>query len=511
MNKQLMVTYGLASASIIASGLGGIATFADSTGASDQFDINVPASCTVGGTGTSSHDADISNGTFNSAIGETTIKAFCNDNAGFAIYAIGYTDDEEGKNVLANSALGSVYDIETGTLISGDNSQWAMKLSAITNPAPTYPIIVAGSTADEDKITGDPDYSAFQTVPNSYTKVAYRKASTDIGASAEGSTLKTTYQAYISSTQPAGTYSGQVKYTLIHPNDATAPHKTVYMQDLTSATIAQLLPNINDTATAIDKRDGQEYTIAKLADGKYWMVENLNIAGGTALSSEDTDFDSGYELPTTGGWTVTDGKLVLPNTAVKNDTDDRYTNPSQISSNNYAYVLNSGNKENCGVSGQSALCYSYYSWDAATLGSGRNTSATDIDADYSICPKNWRLPTTRHVDPFDAAVAESSDFYNLATNYGMSTGVWNQSTGSFYTQAGPNTNPNYLISGFIDDINGTNTIFSSNNGSVGYYWSATSTNDSTNALYMYLKSDRINTALSTNRNTGFSVRCLFRD
>ena len=77
-------------------------------------------------------------------------------------------------------------------------------------------------------------------------------------------------------------------------------------------TIATLLPNVGSTATVKDKRDQQDYTIAKLADNKYWMVENLNLAGGTALSSTDTDFESTYTLPTTDGWTTNNGKLVLP-------------------------------------------------------------------------------------------------------------------------------------------------------------------------------------------------------
>ena len=197
----------------------------DDTSVVDEINITVPIACTMSGTGMNSHNAEINNGQYNSAIGETTLKAFCNDNDGFAIYAIGYTDNEEGKNVLTNSTLGSTHDIVTGTATGGTDSNWAMKLSTITSPTPTYPIIIAGTNDDTLKEQGDPDYSTFQEVPDDYTKVAYRTSNTDIGTSAEGSTLTTTYQAYISPTQPAGTYTGQVKYTLIHPNTADAPEK----------------------------------------------------------------------------------------------------------------------------------------------------------------------------------------------------------------------------------------------------------------------------------------------
>ena len=89
----------------------------------DEINNTVPVSCTLSGTGMNTHNAEINNGQYNSAIGETTMKAFCNDNNGFAIYAIGFTDNEDGKNVLTNSTLGSTYDIETGTAITGNDSQ----------------------------------------------------------------------------------------------------------------------------------------------------------------------------------------------------------------------------------------------------------------------------------------------------------------------------------------------------------------------------------------------------
>ena len=504
---NILITTTLLSGTILAS------TFvsADNDSVVDEINITVPVSCSLSGVGMNSHNATIANGQYNSAIGETTIKAMCNDSEGFAIYAIGYTDDEDGKNVLTNSILGSTYDIATGTATSGNTSNWAMKLTAITSPTPTYPIIIAGSTDDTDKEQGDPDYSTFQEVPDDYALVAKRKSGTDIGASAEGASFKTTYQAYISPTQSAGTYTGQVKYTMVHPHNAAAPQKPLglcqssdtCMQQQTSASMAQKLPNVGDTTTLYDARDNQAYTIAKLADGKYWMTENLNIAGGTALSSEDTDFDASYTLPTTNGWTVTDGKLILPASATKNDADNNLTDGTQFSTDNYAYVFNSGNKENCGASWQNAPCYSYYSWDTAALGSGRSISADNADATYSICPKNWKLPTSRYTSTFDATTAQDSDFYNLATDYGMSTGAWHQTTGNFYNQAGPNTTPDYLLAGHYY---GSSFCYG---GSGGYYWSATSYSSSTSARSLYFSSSYVDLANPVPRGSGLSVRCLF--
>ena len=71
----------------------------------DQINITVPVSCTMSGTGQNTHNAEINNGQYNSNIGTTTLKAFCNDNEGFSIYAVGYTNNEIGKNVLTSSTL----------------------------------------------------------------------------------------------------------------------------------------------------------------------------------------------------------------------------------------------------------------------------------------------------------------------------------------------------------------------------------------------------------------------
>lgn len=171
----------------------------------DDISIVVPAACTISGTGTNSHNATVMSNSVTPDIGSTTLKAFCNDRDGFAIYAIGYTDNIEGKNVLTSSALGPTHDIVTGAGTSG-NSQWAMKLATISNPEPTYPISIQNG------------YDSYHAVPDDYELVAKRTSNTDTGVSAIGSTLTSTYQVYVSPTQPAGTYVGQVKYVMVHPN-----------------------------------------------------------------------------------------------------------------------------------------------------------------------------------------------------------------------------------------------------------------------------------------------------
>lgn len=176
----------------------------------DRIDVNVPISCSLAGTGMDSHTTSLMNGNYATDVGTTTLKALCNDNEGFAIYAIGYTDDTDGKTVMSSSTLGDEYDIVTGTGTSG-NSQWAMKLSTQTSPEPTYPISIVNN------------YNQYHVVPDDYELVAKRTSATDVGTTAIGSTLTSTYQIYVSTLQPAGTYIGKVKYVMVHPYTAPQP------------------------------------------------------------------------------------------------------------------------------------------------------------------------------------------------------------------------------------------------------------------------------------------------
>ena len=180
----------------------------------DNINITVPVSCSLEGTGMTSHNANMMNGTYQNNIGTTTMKAYCNDSEGFAIYANGYTGDTLGNNKLIGSSTNE--EIVTGTATSTPNpdiSNWAMKLSTISSPTPTYPLTIDSDT--------NGSFTSYHIVPSTYTKVAHRDSSTDLGTSAEGSTLTSTYAAYISKTQPADSYIGQVIYTLVHPASET--------------------------------------------------------------------------------------------------------------------------------------------------------------------------------------------------------------------------------------------------------------------------------------------------
>ena len=209
----------------------------DNTSVVDEINITVPVSCTISGTGMNTHNANINNGLYEDDIGSTTLHAFCNDNEGFAIYAAGYTGNEVGgtnSNKLVGTSASDNATIESGIATTAGNpdiSNWAMKLAITQDSGDTTgtnaftidsaPNVDLPSEA-ESSATQVP-FSSYHVVPNEYTKVAHKNSGTDMTESTGGVKLITTYAAYISKTQAADTYSGQVIYTLVHPSSHAAP------------------------------------------------------------------------------------------------------------------------------------------------------------------------------------------------------------------------------------------------------------------------------------------------
>ena len=518
---------------------------ADNDSVVDQINITVPVACTLSGTGMNTHNATINNGQYNSAIGETALKAFCNDNNGFAIYAIGYTDDTDGKNVLTNSTLGSTYDIVTGTATSGNSSNWAMKLGVVTSPTPTYPIIIAGSTDDTEKEQGDPDFTSFQEVPDDYEKVAYRTAGTDVGTGAEGTTLKTTYQAYINATQPAGTYTGQVKYTLVHPYSAAAPvackpngttiSTIACMQDVTSSNKSTILASMTEDAqySLKDKRDGKTYTVSKLIVGNIWMTQNLDIDldSSKTYTNEDTDLGWNGTSYSTTSWTperstyatgtttwglynTTTSSLDGVNHPESYDPGDLYWNGTLSDYSDWStywgscsYNSTTGMPENCDeslnpidtyttVSGTPTPQYhlgNYYNWTAAVALNDSSTYTTQYqDVNRSICPAGWTLPKSGNN-------TSSGSFQYMFEQYGWDSNSYE--LGSGYTAY---QTPMFLnLGGFWYGSLGSV-------GGYGDFWSPV-VGDANYAYYAVDGSDgAVSPDTDDGRSVGVAVRCIAR-
>ena len=98
----------------------------------DNIAITVQTACTMSGNGMSSHNKEIVNGTYENNIGTTTLKVICNDNEGFAIYAIGFTGDSyTGTNHTKLVGASTNQTIATGTATSSASS---VTLNRVTFP-----------------------------------------------------------------------------------------------------------------------------------------------------------------------------------------------------------------------------------------------------------------------------------------------------------------------------------------------------------------------------------------
>ena len=169
----------------------------------DNVDISVPVSCNLNSSVDVAHTAIVNAGTSVSDIGTTNFTVFCNDASGFALYAIGYTNEDDGDNTLVGQTTSNI--INTGQATSGNTSAWAMKMIKVTD-----------GSYQPNNLTITNNFNNYKEVPDTYTKVAEYTSSTDTTL---GSKLQSTYRAFMSTFQDADTYNGKVKYTLVHPHN----------------------------------------------------------------------------------------------------------------------------------------------------------------------------------------------------------------------------------------------------------------------------------------------------
>ena len=147
-----------------------------------------------------------------------------------------YTGNEIGgtnSNKLVGTTASSNATIVSGIATTAGNpdiSNWAMKLAISQDSGDTTtnaftidsaPNVDLPSEAEQSATSAS--FSEYHVVPNEYVKVAHKNSMTDMTAVSGGVKLTTTYAAYISKTQPADTYSGQVIYTLVHPANGNPP------------------------------------------------------------------------------------------------------------------------------------------------------------------------------------------------------------------------------------------------------------------------------------------------
>ena len=580
INNPYTLTISLLTITALSGAVLSSTVFADSNTAQDNVSVNVPVSCTMNGTGMTSHTANIPNGTYEANIGTTTLKSFCNDSQGFAIYAIGYTNEEYGNTTLIGANQGQT--IVTGTATTTGNpdvSNWAIKLE--TSSGATYPL------------TLDNGFGSYSSVPSSYTKVAHRDSGTDLGSSATGASLTTTYAAYISKGQKADTYDGKVKFTLVHPsNEVPAqpiaceagkicfnPNTATALGEMGKKTLANYeitygaalwAPNfkrdgygfagwnteydysgttygpnenitvpanistdglslyavwvksagtlqnwsgcsnmsIGDITALTDNRDNDTYAVAKLADNKCWMIENLRLDNTPELSATNTHNPS---LPLTNSWwysSANDSDTKPTSNHLSPATDPTQTawctasnsacvDQSMLATNNTTLFTNN-TAANYSVSSNVYSYGNYYNWYSAAGGFDDYDGisiVTGYDATGDICPAGWHLPTGKATGDFatlDIALGGTGEYSDSSTT----------PTGATMSQAYRSYPNNFVFSGNIpsSSINERNSLAG--------YWSASGFTSS-GACLLYLNRSQVEPGRgSYSKSYGEMVRCV---
>ena len=445
-------------------------TYAD-TGNSNgsTVTVTVNSACTMkgGSDGTSTSDsvysATIDPGT-TEVINGSKLVTVCNDTNGYSIYAIGYSGNstDSPTNTQMLSSLGSG-NINTNT--TGDASYWAMKLSAVSGITP--PTILNS-------------FDNYHVIPADYTQIAKYTSTTESGT-ATGAAVQTSYQVHINSAQVAATYTGKVKYTMVHPNTEIPPTKpmtldaiaadtshTHYMQD----SIDCLNSTVGTKVTLTDSRDGQTYQVAKANDNQCWMIENLKLgktltAGQTLmLTTINSNVNSNYSISYSD--IPADGKF------------HAYTIDGVINQNNSNEWICRDDWDSC-----------YYNWYTATAGAG-TTYKTTGTVDTSICPAGWTLPT-------GGSRGQFQDLYNQYNSAALML-VDNPTTtkNNFMGKI-----PGFLLSGYYQ-INGVGSL-----GSYGQYWSRNA-NSAQHATFLLIHTSGFGPVNIDNKYLGFAVRCILR-
>ena len=289
-----------------------------------------------------------------------------------------------------------------------------------------------------------------------------------------------------------------------------------------------------------DERDNDTYAIAKLQDGKCWMIENLRLDTADSLDATKSSTGayggvfSGLANPETANFS---NSTTVNSRYISNGSGSLYdstTNPITLSDigtgSNPGYRMpryrndntNSDSTINPNTTVANMTSYSqnvysygnYYSWHSAiadtTAITSNNTSVTT-----SLCPTGRRLP--RGGDKSNEA---NNEIWNLVVNElngGTKPANYDSSTTPYYngtTEAGPvdkkiRTWPNnFLYSGYV---NGSSI---NNRGTGGYYWSST-TGATIKAYSLFFSAAPVYPGSigsgnnGANKYSGRALRCIF--
>ncbi len=273
--------------------------------------------------------------------------------------------------------------------------------------------------------------------------------------------------------------------------------------------------NIGDVTALTDQRDNNTYAIAKLADNKCWMIENLRLDSTAELTTTNTN------NPLNNAGTVTiknsDGNTTNHLSASTNPTTTAWCTNFNAACYDQSMVF-TGNTTNTvsNMTSANANIYSYgnyYNWYSATAGNGTYSFNTENNSvNGSICPAGWHLPKGGNKTRIEAN--DDNDYWNLivdSLNNGTLPANYTSNAYPYYTGNPEGTDVskltrsypnNFIYSGYV---HGSSVIA---RGGEGDYWTSTAYS-SYRAYVLHLNSSYVYPgAYDWLKGDGGSVRCL---
>ncbi|MEE0888081.1 MAG: hypothetical protein U0L97_02605, partial [Candidatus Saccharimonadaceae bacterium] len=258
----------------------------------------------------------------------------------------------------------------------------------------------------------------------------------------------------------------------------------------------------NTITVLTDSRDGNVYTVARLADGNCWMTENLRLGSDASISAANTNkpkqsnyppygsisirnndgFYSNHLSPSTRSWCFQEYNATCSDQSYLNTDDTNLGGEGTIAS--YSY---DGNWDDT----KAFQWYSYgnmYNWYSTTAGNGVQDIGSGVTVVGDICPIGWRLPMGNGVD-------DSSSFYYL--NKQMGGGSDTRTLNSNNWRSFPN---NFVYSGSQFGSRG-------GRGERGNYWGATASGASS-VYSLYIDNALVNLSNNNSKAGGAAVRCM---
>ena len=257
------------------------------------------------------------------------------DSAGYSLYL--YSSD--GDNSL-RPKISSLANISTINATAGDVG---LTLSSLKPNTWGYNL---GTETPTDTTT-------YTAVPTNNSTPIQTKDTSDTNSANDIYTLS--FGAKVDSTIASGAYSNALTVAVV-----AEPRAIIYIQDLTLADCQSRASDVDFTVT--DRRDDNDYTVHYI-NGACWMTQNLRLAGGTTLTTSDSNVTRNYTLPST--------QLA--------GNSNSYTAPQTTISSNTSYG-------------------GYYNYCAASAGTVCSDAVEAQDAVQDICPKGWRLPTLNEIN-----------------------------------------------------------------------------------------------------------------